>query len=44
MTALLDTHAFLWAAIWQCLQRDWTLLTKDRELEAYRALGLKTSW
>lgn len=30
--------------IWQCLQRDWTLLTKDRKLDAYRALGLKTSW
>jgi PIN domain nuclease of toxin-antitoxin system len=30
--------------IWQCLQRDWTLLTKDRKLDAYRGLGLKTSW
>jgi PIN domain nuclease of toxin-antitoxin system len=30
--------------IWQTLQRDWTLLTKDRGLGAYAALGLKTSW
>ena len=30
--------------IWQCLRRDWTLLTKDRGLDAYVALGLKTSW
>lgn len=30
--------------IWQCLRRDWTLVTKDRELGAYRSLGLKTYW
>ena len=30
--------------IWQCLKRDWTLLTQDRGLDAYLALGLKTSW
>lgn len=30
--------------IWQCLQRDWAFLTRDRELDDYRALGLKTIW
>jgi PIN domain nuclease of toxin-antitoxin system len=30
--------------IWQCLQRNWTLLTRDRGLDVYRALGLKTFW
>lgn len=30
--------------IWQCLQRNWTLVTRDKELTAYRALGLKTAW
>ena len=30
--------------IWQCLQRDWTLLTRDRGLDDYRSLGLKTFW
>jgi len=30
--------------IWQCLQRDWALLSRDRALDDYRALGLKTIW
>jgi PIN domain nuclease of toxin-antitoxin system len=30
--------------IWQCLQRGFTLVTRDRGLAAYRALGLKTVW
>jgi len=30
--------------IWQCLQRQWTLLTKDRGLSEYGALGLKVAW
>jgi PIN domain nuclease of toxin-antitoxin system len=30
--------------VWQCLRRDWTLMTRDRSLEDYRALGLKTFW
>ena len=30
--------------IWQCLQRDWAFLSRDRALDDYRALGLKTVW
>jgi len=30
--------------IWQCLQREWTLITRDRGLDEYRALGLKIAW
>jgi PIN domain nuclease of toxin-antitoxin system len=30
--------------IWQCLQRRWTLITRDRGLNDYRALGLHTAW
>lgn len=30
--------------IWQCLQREWTLITRDRGLDEYRALGLSTAW
>lgn len=30
--------------IWQCLERRWTLITRDRGLDAYEALGLKTTW
>jgi PIN domain nuclease of toxin-antitoxin system len=30
--------------IWQCLQRDWAFVTKDRALDDYRALGLKAVW
>lgn len=30
--------------IWQCLQREWTLITRDRGLDEYRALGLNTAW
>jgi PIN domain nuclease of toxin-antitoxin system len=30
--------------IWQCLQRRWTLVSRDRGFDAYRALGLKTAW
>jgi PIN domain nuclease of toxin-antitoxin system len=30
--------------IWQCLQRDWSFLTRDRAVDEYRALGLKTVW
>ena len=30
--------------IWQCLQRDWTLITRDSGLDEYRALGLKAYW
>jgi PIN domain nuclease of toxin-antitoxin system len=30
--------------IWQCLQREWTLITRDRGLGEYGALGLHTLW
>jgi PIN domain nuclease of toxin-antitoxin system len=30
--------------IWQCLQRRWTLVSRDRSFDAYRALGLQTAW
>jgi PIN domain nuclease of toxin-antitoxin system len=30
--------------IWQCLQRRWTLVTRDRGLDQYLALGLRTAW
>jgi PIN domain nuclease of toxin-antitoxin system len=30
--------------IWQCLQRQWTLITRDRGLDEYGALGLHTAW
>ena len=30
--------------IWQCLQREWTLITRDRGLDEYRAMGLNTAW
>lgn len=28
--------------IWQCLQRDWTFISRDRALGEYEALGLRT--
>jgi PIN domain nuclease of toxin-antitoxin system len=30
--------------IWQCMQRSWTLVTRDRGVDDYRALGLITVW
>lgn len=30
--------------IWQCLQRRWTLITRDRGLKEYQLLGLQTAW
>lgn len=30
--------------IWQCIQNDWTLLTRDGAFEDYRTIGLKTVW
>lgn len=30
--------------IWQCLQRDWALVTRDQGLENYKALGLRIVW
>jgi PIN domain nuclease of toxin-antitoxin system len=30
--------------IWQCLQRQWTLITRDRNLTEYGPLGLHTTW
>jgi PIN domain nuclease of toxin-antitoxin system len=30
--------------IWQCLQRRWTFISKDRGLAEYSALGLHTIW
>jgi PIN domain nuclease of toxin-antitoxin system len=30
--------------IWQCLQRNWTLITRDRGLDDYRTGGLLTAW
>lgn len=30
--------------IWQCLQRHWTLIARDGDLDEYRAMGLKTLW
>ena len=30
--------------IWQCLQRDWAFVSRDRDLGDYQALGLKTIW
>jgi PIN domain nuclease of toxin-antitoxin system len=30
--------------VWQCLRRQWTLISADRELEAYQALGLELVW
>ncbi len=30
--------------IWQCLQRDWAFLSRDRDLGDYRALGLRAIW
>lgn len=30
--------------IWQCLQRDWTLISRDGAFGEYRELGLKTLW
>jgi PIN domain nuclease of toxin-antitoxin system len=30
--------------IWQCLQRQWTLITRDRGLADYHSLGLQTTW
>jgi PIN domain nuclease of toxin-antitoxin system len=30
--------------VWQCLRRQWTLISADRELDAYRAMGLELLW
>jgi PIN domain nuclease of toxin-antitoxin system len=30
--------------IWQCLQRGWMLITRDRGMDEYQALGLQTRW
>jgi PIN domain nuclease of toxin-antitoxin system len=30
--------------IWQCLQNQWTFITKDKYLDPYRAIGLQTAW
>lgn len=30
--------------IWQCLQRNWTFVTRDQALSEYQALGLKIVW
>jgi PIN domain nuclease of toxin-antitoxin system len=30
--------------IWQCLQRQWTFVTRDRGLREYGPLGLNTAW
>jgi hypothetical protein len=30
--------------IWMCLERDWTLITRDSAPGDYRELGLKTLW
>src|SRR5271154_1397927 len=30
--------------VWQCLQRKWTLITRDRGLDDYRPRGLMTAW
>jgi PIN domain nuclease of toxin-antitoxin system len=30
--------------IWQCLQRRWTLITRDRDLSDYKTHGLLTDW
>ena len=30
--------------IWQCLQRQWTLITRDQGLTEYAAYGLQTAW
>lgn len=30
--------------IWQCIQRDWVLVTCDQAMDAYQALGLRTLW
>jgi PIN domain nuclease of toxin-antitoxin system len=30
--------------IWQCLQRRWTLITRDRGLSDYKTHGLLTDW
>jgi PIN domain nuclease of toxin-antitoxin system len=30
--------------IWQCLQRRWTFISRDRGLGEYAALGLNTIW
>jgi PIN domain nuclease of toxin-antitoxin system len=30
--------------VWQCLQRGWTLITRDRGMRDYRSLGLQTRW
>jgi PIN domain nuclease of toxin-antitoxin system len=30
--------------IWQCLQRNWTLITRDRGLDDYRTRGLLRAW
>jgi PIN domain nuclease of toxin-antitoxin system len=30
--------------VWQCLQRRWVFISRDRHLDSYRALGLETAW
>ncbi|MEP6885901.1 MAG: type II toxin-antitoxin system VapC family toxin [Gammaproteobacteria bacterium] len=30
--------------VWLCLQRRWTLITRDRHLGDYRSLGLLAAW
>jgi PIN domain nuclease of toxin-antitoxin system len=30
--------------VWQCLQNQWTFITRDRAMGEYRSLGLKTYW
>jgi PIN domain nuclease of toxin-antitoxin system len=30
--------------VWQCLRRQWTLISADRELEPYRNFGLELLW
>jgi PIN domain nuclease of toxin-antitoxin system len=30
--------------VWQCLNRQWTFITRDRDVGDYRKLGLQTTW
>jgi PIN domain nuclease of toxin-antitoxin system len=30
--------------VWQCLRRQWTLISADRGFDAYRAMGLELLW
>jgi PIN domain nuclease of toxin-antitoxin system len=30
--------------VWQCLQNQWTFITRDRAMGEYKDLGLKTYW